>query len=92
MAGSTLKISLFVTILSLFSWGALWGVTGRFVAMPLTAILIIVFSNFDTTRPIAVILSRNADVGVPPGPPEDAPPAGQPDHSSATGPRPARIG
>jgi predicted PurR-regulated permease PerM len=92
MAGSTLNISLFVTILSLFSWGALWGVTGMFVAMPLTAIMIIVFSNFDATRRIAVILSRNGDVGVPPGPPEDAPPAGEPDHSSATGPRPARIG
>jgi predicted PurR-regulated permease PerM len=63
MAGSTLNISLFVTLFSLFAWGALWGVTGMFVAMPITAIMIIVFSNFDATRPIAIILSRTGDFG-----------------------------
>ena len=62
VAGGALNISLFVTILALFGWGALWGVTGMFVAMPLTAMLIIAFSNFAATRPFAVILSRTGDL------------------------------
>ena len=50
---------------SLFAWGALWGVTGMFVAMPLTAMLIIAFGNFEATRPIAVLLSRTGEIDVP---------------------------
>jgi AI-2 transport protein TqsA len=67
LAGGTLNISLFVTLFSLFAWGALWGVTGMFVAMPLTAILIIVFSNFEATRPVAVLLSKTGDFRVDDG-------------------------
>jgi predicted PurR-regulated permease PerM len=72
LAGATLNISLFVTIFALFAWGALWGVTGMFVALPLTAVLIILFSNFDATRPIAVLLSRTGNLTLPdrPRPPE----------------------
>lgn len=65
-AGSTLNISLFVTLFSLFSFGALWGITGMFVAMPMTAMLIITFSYFDSTRPIAILLSRTGDLEGPP--------------------------
>jgi predicted PurR-regulated permease PerM len=61
-AGKTLNISLFVTIFSLFAFGALWGVTGMFVALPATAILIITLANFEATRPFAVLLSRTGDV------------------------------
>jgi AI-2 transport protein TqsA len=62
LAGGSLNISLFVTILSLFVFGALWGVTGMFVAMPLTAMLIVVFANVEATRPIAILLSRTGKV------------------------------
>ena len=58
----TLNISLFVTIFSLFALGAIWGVIGMFVALPLTAILIIAFSCFETTRPIAILLSRDGEI------------------------------
>ena len=58
LSSGTLNISLFVTLFSLFAWGAVWGVTGMFVAMPLTAILIITFSYFPATRPFAIALSR----------------------------------
>ena len=53
MSGDALNISLGVTIFALFGWGALWGVTGMFVAMPLTAMMIIAFSHFAATRPLA---------------------------------------
>lgn len=58
LSSGTLNISLFVTLFSLFAWGAIWGVTGMFVAMPLTAILIIACSCFPGTRPVAIALSR----------------------------------
>ena len=64
MAGRTLNISLFVTLFALFAWGAIWGITGMFVAMPLTAILIIVFANFPATRPVAILLSQTGSFGM----------------------------
>lgn len=63
LSSSTLNISLFVTMFALFFWGALWGITGMFVALPLTAMLIITFSHFPATRPIAILLSRDGAVG-----------------------------
>ena len=62
IAGKSLNISLVATIFSLFFWGALWGVTGMFVAMPLTAILIIAFSHVEATRPFAILLSKTGDL------------------------------
>jgi len=62
LSSGTLNISLFVTLFALFAWGAVWGVTGMFVAMPLTAILIIAFSYFPATRPFAIALSRTGEI------------------------------
>ena len=67
MAGQVLNISLAVTIFSLFFWGEFWGVTGMFVAMPLTAILIIAFGHFHDNRPVAVLLSRTGALSRPGG-------------------------
>lgn len=58
LAGRSLNMSQFVVILSLFVWGAVWGVVGMFLAVPMTAILMIIFSNFETTRPAAVLMSQ----------------------------------
>ena len=38
MAAQTLNLSQFVVILSLFVWGAIWGIGGLFLAVPLTAV------------------------------------------------------
>ena len=65
MAGKSLNISLFVTIFSLFFWGALWGVTGMFVALPLTAMILLTLAQFEATRPVAVLLSRTGAVEPP---------------------------
>jgi AI-2 transport protein TqsA len=59
LAGRTLNISLFVTVFSLFLWGAIWGVTGLFLAVPMTATLMIILGCMETTRPVAVLLSRD---------------------------------
>jgi len=60
--GNSLNLSPFAILISLAIWSELWGVPGAFLAVPITAILTIVFSEFEGTRPIAVLLSRNGQV------------------------------
>jgi len=62
LMGNSLNISSFVVILSLTFWGMIWGVTGMFLSVPITVILIILFAQFKTTKSIAVLLSDKGDV------------------------------
>jgi predicted PurR-regulated permease PerM len=57
--GNSLNLSPFAILISLAVWSELWGVPGAFLAVPITAILTIVLSEFPGTRPIAVLLSSN---------------------------------
>ena len=57
--GNSLNLSPFAILVSLAVWSELWGVPGAFLAVPITAILTIVFSEFPGTRPVAVLLSSN---------------------------------
>jgi AI-2 transport protein TqsA len=59
LMGNSLNLSPFAILLSLAIWSELWGVPGAFLAVPITAIVTIVFSEFPGTRPIAVLLSSN---------------------------------
>ncbi len=60
--GESLNLSPLAVIMALIFWGTLWGVTGAFLCVPLTVILVIVLSNFETTRFIAVLLSKTGTV------------------------------
>lgn len=60
--GAKLNISSFVVILSLVVWGKIWGITGMFLCVPLTVIMMIIFAQFPATRPIAVLLSGDGDL------------------------------
>lgn len=62
MMGSSLNISSLVVILSLSIWGALWGITGMILCVPITVIMMIIFAEFESTRPIAVLLSENGEL------------------------------
>ncbi len=57
--GNSLNLSPFAILVSLAIWSELWGIAGAFLAVPITAVLAIIFSEFVSTRPIAVLLSRN---------------------------------
>jgi AI-2 transport protein TqsA len=57
--GNSLNLSPFAILVSLATWSALWGIPGAFLAVPITAIMAIVFSQFAGTRPLAVLLSRD---------------------------------
>ena len=62
MMGNTLNLSPLVVMLSLTLWGSIWGISGMFLSVPITVILLIVFAHFDKTRAIAIILSGNGDL------------------------------
>ncbi|MEM9773610.1 MAG: AI-2E family transporter [Chloroflexota bacterium] len=62
LTGRTLDISPFVVLVSLSIFGTIWGVTGMVLAVPIVIIMIIVFGHFETTRPMAILLSGNGNV------------------------------
>ena len=60
--GKSLNLSPLVTILSLSVWGKIWGITGMVLSVPITVIMIIVFSQFEKTRSVAIMLSENGEI------------------------------
>ncbi|TDQ28704.1 AI-2E family transporter [Tenacibaculum caenipelagi] len=60
--GKSLNLSPLVTILSLAVWGEIWGITGMILSVPITVILIIIFSQFENTKNIAILLSESGNV------------------------------
>ena len=62
MTARSLNLSQFVVILALFIWGAMWGIVGMFLAVPITAIAMIICSNFPETRGLAVLLSESGEL------------------------------
>lgn len=63
LMGNTLNLSPLVILLSLSLWGSIWGVTGMVLCVPLTVMMLIICAQFQSSRPIAVLLSANGDVG-----------------------------
>lgn len=62
LAGNTLNISPFVAIFALSFWGAIWGITGMFLSVPITVIMVIIFSHFENTRAVAIMLSEKGKI------------------------------
>ena len=58
LMGNTLNISPLVAVLSLAVWGALWGITGMLLSVPITVAIIIILAQSNSTRPVAVLLSE----------------------------------
>ncbi len=54
--GNAVGVSPLVLLGSLAFWGLLWGVWGMFLAVPLTAVMILVMGHFDQTRALAKLL------------------------------------
>jgi AI-2 transport protein TqsA len=63
LMGNSLNLSPLVVMLSLALWGSIWGIAGMFLSVPFTVILMIIFSHFPKTKPIAIILSQNGEIG-----------------------------
>jgi predicted PurR-regulated permease PerM len=61
MQAQTQNIDPVVTLLALAFWTVLWGVPGAFLAVPLTLMLMMVFTQFQSTRWIAALLSNDGN-------------------------------
>jgi predicted PurR-regulated permease PerM len=60
--GKSLNISPLVVLLTLAVWGVMWGITGMLLSVPITVILIIIMAEFPSTRPVAILLSRDGQL------------------------------
>jgi len=60
--GSSMNISPLVTIISLSLWGMIWGITGMILSVPITVVMIIVLSQFESTKGLAIILSEKGEL------------------------------
>lgn len=58
LMGNNLNLSPIFIISNLAMWGMLWGIPGMFLAIPILAITTIALSQFETTRPVAVLFSK----------------------------------
>lgn len=58
LMGNNLNLSPIFIISNLAMWGMLWGVPGMFLAIPILAITTIALSQFESTRPVAVLFSK----------------------------------
>ena len=63
--GRTLNLSPLVVIVSLVVWGTIWGVVGMFLCVPIMVVALIVLAQFETTRPLAVLLSADGRIPEP---------------------------
>lgn len=62
LMGSSMNISPLVTILSLSIWGAIWGITGMILSVPIAVVTIIILSQFEKTKPVAIMLSEKGNI------------------------------
>lgn len=65
LMGKALRLSSFGIIISLAFWGAVWGIPGMFLSVPIMVAAMIICSEVPSLRPVAVLLSRE---GLPESP------------------------
>ncbi len=76
MQGRQLSVSPLVALFMLLLWGWVWGVAGALLAVPLTVLIMMVFSRFPALQPLALLLSGEDSCAALTGGGGDAP-AGQ---------------
>ena len=57
VVGSSVRVNPLAAILGLFIGGAIWGISGLVLAIPVVAILRVTFDNIDATKPLALLMS-----------------------------------
>lgn len=62
LMGNSLNISSLVVILSLAVWGAIWGIIGMILSVPITVMMILIFSKIKGTRDVAILLSEKGQI------------------------------
>lgn len=62
LMGNRLNLSPIIILLGLTFWGSIWGVVGMLLSVPIMAMLMIILSQFDSTRNIAIMFSHDGDI------------------------------
>lgn len=62
LVGRTLNLSPLVVLFSLSVWGSLWGFAGLLLSVPITVTVMLVLTQFESTRPIAIMLSDDGKI------------------------------
>jgi predicted PurR-regulated permease PerM len=60
--GNSMNISPLFSIISLVFWGLIWGTTGMVISVPITVVLLIILSQFESTKSIAILLSEKGEI------------------------------
>ncbi|MFY0601320.1 MAG: AI-2E family transporter [Cyclobacteriaceae bacterium] len=60
--GNSLNMSSLVVVLSLTIWGAIWGVMGMILSVPITVMMIIVCEEIPSLRFVAIALSEKGQI------------------------------
>jgi len=67
LMGRTLRVSSFGIIIAMAFWGAVWGVPGMFLAVPIMVAIMIICSHIPSARAVAILLSREGLPEIVPG-------------------------
>lgn len=62
IVGKTLNLSPLVILFSLGVWGSLWGFAGLLLSVPITVTVMIILSQFQATRGVAIMISDNGQI------------------------------
>jgi predicted PurR-regulated permease PerM len=62
IVGRTLNLSPLIILFSLGIWGSLWGFAGLLLSVPITVTVMIILSQFSSTRPLAILMSDNGEI------------------------------
>ena len=60
--GKTLNLSPLIVIIALSFWGAIWGIVGMILSVPIVSVLVIVMAHFPATRNIAIFFSEQGNI------------------------------
>lgn len=62
IVGGTMKLNPFVSIVAMVAGGLMWGITGLIIALPVIAIIKILFDHTELMKPIGLLLDKDLAV------------------------------
>ncbi len=62
VVGSKVKINALVTIMGVITGSAIWGIPGTFLAVPMMAILKVIFEDIEAFHPFAILMGDDHEV------------------------------
>jgi predicted PurR-regulated permease PerM len=62
LMGKSLNLSTVVILFVLTFWGTIWGFVGAIICVPITVIINIILAKFESTRPLAILLSAKGNI------------------------------